>query len=108
MSEAIRKSAAPLRRPAPQEAPKGTPGERESSLGAFPQVRLRRNRSAGWVRRLVAEHRLGTDALIWPVFVPDGTGRQPVAPLPGVDRPRLACLAAPTGPARAPGHRHAR
>src|SRR3546814_5048383 len=59
MGEAIRKSAAPLRRPAPQEAPKGTPGERESSLGAFPQVRLRRNRSAGWVRRLVAENQTG-------------------------------------------------
>src|SRR3546814_1538839 len=92
MSEAIRKSAAPLRRPAPQEAPKGTPGERESSLGAFPQVRLRRNRSAGWVRRLVAENRLGTDDLIWPVFVHDGNGRQPVASMPGVDRLGLDCL----------------
>src|SRR3546814_8681108 len=67
MSEAIRKSAAPLRRPAPQEAPKGTPGERASSLGAFPQVRLRRNGTAGRVRRLVAENRLGTADLIWPV-----------------------------------------
>src|SRR3546814_9960362 len=55
--------------PAPREtqgeAPRETqrevaaPALRPCSLGGFPQVRLRRNRSAGWVRRLVAENRLG-------------------------------------------------
>jgi len=94
MSDPIRKSAAPLRRPAPQEAPPetGTPARRPDSLGGFPQVRLRRNRSAGWVRRMVAENRLGTEDLIWPIFVHDGSGRQPIASMPGVDRLGLDCL----------------
>ena len=94
MSDPIRKSAAPLRRPAPQEAPQetGTPARRPDSLGGFPQVRLRRNRSAGWVRRMVAENRLGTEDLIWPIFVHDGSGRQPIASMPGVDRLGLDCL----------------
>jgi porphobilinogen synthase len=48
--------------------------------GAFPALRLRRNRQADWVRRLVAETRLAADDLIWPLFVVDGSSvRQPVA-----------------------------
>jgi porphobilinogen synthase len=54
---------------------------------AFPAVRLRRNRQADWVRRLVAETRLSADDLIWPMFVVDGSNiRQPVASMPGVER----------------------
>ena len=56
-------------------------------LGAFPRVRPRRNRFDDWTRRLVAEHALTVNDLIWPVFVQDGAGRQtPVPSMPGVDR----------------------
>ena len=55
--------------------------------GAFPHVRLRRNRRAGWSRRLVAETRLSVDDLIWPLFVVEGSNtRVPVASMPGVER----------------------
>jgi porphobilinogen synthase len=53
----------------------------------FPATRMRRLRAADWSRRLVAENRLSTDDLIWPVFVVDGENvRQPVGSMPGVDR----------------------
>jgi len=56
-------------------------------LGAFPRVRPRRNRIDDWTRRLVAQHTLTVNDLIWPVFVHDGVGkRTPVASMPGVDR----------------------
>ena len=49
--------------------------------------RLRRNRKAGWTRRMVAEHRLTADDLIWPLFVTSGRGvREPVGSMPGVVR----------------------
>lgn len=48
---------------------------------------MRRNRRTAWARRLVAEHRLTPNDLIWPLFVVDGTGvRVPVASMPGVER----------------------
>lgn len=57
------------------------------SSGRFPAVRMRRNRQAGWIRRLVAENRLSVNDLIWPLFVVDGTDvRQPVDSMPGVMR----------------------
>jgi porphobilinogen synthase len=49
--------------------------------------RPRRNRKAEWARRLVAEHVLTTNDLIWPLFLIDGEKRRvPVAAMPGVDR----------------------
>ncbi len=55
--------------------------------GTFPAIRMRRNRKAGWSRRLVAEHVLSPADLIWPLFVIEGTAeRQPVATMPGVER----------------------
>lgn len=55
--------------------------------GQFPAVRMRRLRGNDWSRRLVREHRLSVDDLIWPVFVVDGTAqRQAVATMPGVER----------------------
>ena len=49
--------------------------------------RPRRNRKADWSRRLVREHTLTVDDLIWPMFVIDGEGRrEPVASMPGVER----------------------
>ena len=59
----------------------------EASLGAFPRVRLRRNRRDDWSRRMVREHVLSAADLIWPVFVREGSGvSEPVASMPGVDR----------------------
>jgi len=95
MTDLIRKTGSALR-PVPDrpESPPGNPGaKRPEALGAYPQVRLRRNRTDNWVRRMVAESRLGTEDLIWPVFVHDGNGRQPVEAMPGVDRLGLDCLA---------------
>ncbi len=43
--------------------------------GAYPRTRKRRNRTDEWTRRLVAEHRLCADDLIWPVFVREGEGQ---------------------------------
>ena len=61
--------------------------KRFSTLGRFPTTRLRRNRREDWSRRLVAEHKLSVDDLIWPVFVQEGkNARTPVASMPGVDR----------------------
>jgi porphobilinogen synthase len=61
--------------------------KRFSTLGSFPTTRLRRNRQEDWSRRLVAEHKLSVDDLIWPVFVQEGTNaRTPVSSMPGVDR----------------------
>jgi len=55
--------------------------------GAFPLVRPRRNRKADWSRRLVGEHSLTVDDLIWPIFLIDAREAvTPVAHMPGVDR----------------------
>ncbi len=64
------------------------------SIGAFPARRMRRNRRDAATRRLVAEHRLSVDDLIWPVFVKDGSGEEAVASMPGVLRVGLDRLAA--------------
>ena len=49
--------------------------------------RPRRNRKAEWSRRLVREHTLTVDDLIWPMFVIEGTSRrEPIASMPGVER----------------------
>src|SRR4249920_491542 len=50
-------------------------------------VRMRRNRRAEWARRMVREHTLTTNDLIWPLFVMDGNNtRTPVPSMPGVER----------------------
>ena len=57
------------------------------SAGAFPRIRMRRNRAEAWRRRLVSEHRLAVDDLIWPIFVRDGSNTaEPVPSMPGVER----------------------
>ena len=56
-------------------------------LGRFPQVRMRRMRRDDFSRRLMREHVLTTNDLIYPVFVMDGRGRtEPVPSMPGVQR----------------------
>ncbi|HEY7759730.1 MAG TPA: porphobilinogen synthase [Burkholderiales bacterium] len=58
-----------------------------SVLGRYPQRRMRRNRHDGFSRRLVREHTLTADDLIYPVFVIEGEGNaQPVPSMPGVSR----------------------
>ncbi|HEX6959828.1 MAG TPA: porphobilinogen synthase [Ferrovibrio sp.] len=53
---------------------------------AFPTSRPRRLRRADWIRRLVAEQRLGVDDLIWPIFIHDETKNAPIPSMPGVER----------------------
>ena len=49
--------------------------------------RPRRNRRTEWSRRLVREHVVTTDDLIWPIFVVEGENKRvPVASMPGVER----------------------
>ena len=56
-------------------------------MRAFPATRLRRLRAQDFSRRLVREHQLSVDDLIYPVFVLEGQNQcQPVASMPGVDR----------------------
>jgi porphobilinogen synthase len=67
----------PATRPAPVES--------TESLGL--RQRLRRNRKADWSRRMVREHALSADDLVWPMFVVDGSRRrEPIASMPGVER----------------------
>ncbi|WP_119165827.1 porphobilinogen synthase [Algihabitans albus] len=66
--------------------------------GAYPQLRLRRNRTHGWTRRLVAETRLGIDDLIWPIFLRDESCVEAEIPsMPGVRRVSLAELSDAVG-----------
>jgi porphobilinogen synthase len=68
-------------RPSPVEAE--APSQHRLDLA----IRPRRNRRAEWARRMVREHVLTTDDLIWPLFVVDGTNvRAPVASMPDVER----------------------
>jgi len=53
----------------------------------FPHTRPRRLRADAFSRRLVREHDLTPDDLIYPVFVTEGSGvREPVGSMPGIDR----------------------
>src|SRR3954463_4512063 len=58
--------------------------------GSFPSVRMRRMRRDDFSRRLMREHVLTTNDLLYPVFVMEGQGRtQPVPSMPGVSRHTL-------------------
>ena len=64
------------------------------SQPSFPAMRMRRGRSAPWIRSLLAEHVLTPADLIWPLFIADGDGGdEPIATLPGVSRWTVAQLA---------------
>jgi porphobilinogen synthase len=57
------------------------------TYGQFPAVRMRRMRRDDFSRRLMREHRVSPDDLIYPVFVLDGKNRtEKVASMPGVER----------------------
>ena len=58
-----------------------------SPLGKYPAVRMRRMRKDEFSRRLMREHRLTTDDLIYPVFIIDGKNRTvAVDSMPGIQR----------------------
>jgi porphobilinogen synthase len=57
------------------------------SRGQYPNTRMRRNRMHTFSRRLVAENRLSTDDLIWPLFVIEGQNQtEAIDSMPGVSR----------------------
>ncbi len=57
------------------------------SRGQYPKTRMRRNRMQTFSRRLVAENRLSTDDLIWPLFVIEGENQtEAIDAMPGVSR----------------------
>ncbi|HRN62087.1 MAG TPA: porphobilinogen synthase [Luteimonas sp.] len=53
---------------------------------AYPDTRMRRMRRDDFSRRLMREHTLTADDLIYPVFVHEPAGRAPVPSMPGVER----------------------
>jgi porphobilinogen synthase len=58
--------------------------------GTFPAIRMRRMRRDDFSRRLMREHVLTPDDLIYPVFVLEGKNRtEEVASMPGVERMTL-------------------
>ncbi len=59
----------------------------------FPNSRMRRLRTDDWSRRLVQEHHLSVDDLIYPVFVRSGNSQREAIPsMPGIDRLSLDLL----------------
>ncbi|MCP1676868.1 porphobilinogen synthase [Natronocella acetinitrilica] len=57
------------------------------AVGYYPLVRMRRMRRDPFSRRLMREHRLTTDDLIYPMFVlPGDDRREAVESMPGVER----------------------
>lgn len=67
------------------------------NVGTFPATRMRRMRRDDFSRRMMREHRLSVDNLIYPVFVLEGENREEeVASMPGAMRlsiDRLVLLA---------------
>jgi len=65
---------------------------------------MRRNRATDWSRRLVREHSLAVDDLIWPVFVQEGEGlKTPIESMPGVHRYSIDMLVTAVAEAEALG-----
>lgn len=61
----------------------------------FPSTRMRRMRFGDFSRRLMREHRLSVDDLIYPMFVTEGAGQRAViASMPGIERMSLDLLLA--------------
>ena len=76
-----------MRERKPQPMTPAFPAAESRALGAFPRLRMRRNRADPWRRALVAQSRLAVDDLIWPVFVREGNDlAEPVPSMPGVER----------------------
>ncbi len=59
----------------------------ECNKGSYPQRRPRRMRRDAFSRRLMAEHRLSVDDLIYPMFIIEGHHRREAVPsMPGIER----------------------
>jgi porphobilinogen synthase len=57
------------------------------NIGTYPSLRMRRNRKADWVRRLVSEHNLSANDLILPLFVREGLKKkESINSMPGIFR----------------------
>ena len=57
------------------------------TTGSFPATRFRRTKASDARRRLVREHSLSVDDLIWPIFIREGENDEtPVPSMPGVAR----------------------
>ena len=71
-------------------------GEVSSLMTArYPKIRMRRNRSSDFVRRLVRENELSANDVIYPMFVVAGSGmREPIESMPGIERLSLDALVA--------------
>ena len=68
---------------------------------SFPQTRMRRNRQYDWSRRLIREHVVTADDLIWPVFVQEGDNtKTPITTMPGVYRYTVDLLTDAIGEAK--------
>lgn len=60
---------------------------------SFPRTRPRRMRRDDFSRRLMQEHRISCDDLIYPVFVLDGHGRrETISSMPGIERVTIDSL----------------
>ena len=56
------------------------------SSAQYPALRHRRKRRWGWIREMVAEHRLSAADLIYPIFVHGGSDAEPIPSMPGIER----------------------
>ena len=64
-----------------------------NSFGQYPARRLRRMRKDDFSRRLMAEHQLTVNDLIYPVFVLEGENQlEPISSMPGVERKSIDLL----------------
>lgn len=69
-------------------------------IGSFPLTRMRRNRVDSATRRLVAENKLSTDDLIWPIFIVEGHNIETeIDSMPGIKRVSVDRLEAYIEPA---------
>jgi len=64
-----------------------------SSMGSFPARRMRRMRRDDFSRRLMAEHQLTVNDLIYPVFVLEGEKQcEAITSMPGIERKSIDLL----------------
>jgi porphobilinogen synthase len=60
---------------------------RINPLDLFPLIRMRRMRRDAFSRRLMREHTLSVDDLIYPMFIMEGKARrEPIGSMPGIER----------------------
>ena len=78
---------------------------RKSAEASVPFARLRRLRRTEGLRRLVREHALSVDDLIYPLFITHGKGvKEPVPSMPGMYRFSVDKLAGRVGRNCLPAH----